>query len=77
VRSPFETHHYFEEEREVYEKKVFVDGKNISLVDVAPTKYIGSINDPETSRMLNELGPEIITVFGTGRIHDDIIGNTP
>jgi methionyl-tRNA formyltransferase len=77
VSSPFEVYHSFEREREIYEKKVFFDGEDVSLVDVAPVKHVGSINDSETIRKLSKLRPEIIVVFGTGRIHDSIIRICP
>ena len=77
VSPPFETYHAFEGERDVYEKKVFFDGGGVSLTDVAPTKYVGSINDSETIRMLSELRPEIIIVFGTGKIYREVIQVCP
>ena len=73
LRPPFESHHSFEEQRDDYEKKVFFDGKNVLLKDVASVKVFGSVNDTEAIKYLQKLQFDIVIVFGTGKVSSEVI----
>ncbi|HJX13213.1 MAG TPA: formyl transferase [Dehalococcoidales bacterium] len=75
--APFETHHPFEDRRESYERRVFFQGKDVPLADVAPTVEVDSVNATESVKRLREIGPDVIIVFGTGRVGPEVIGTCP
>lgn len=65
---PFETHHPYEEEEQVYEQTIFFGGEPTTLGAVAPTFTVESANAPETLARLKAIQPTIIVVFGTGKL---------
>ncbi|MBL7129794.1 MAG: hypothetical protein ISS45_00070 [Candidatus Omnitrophica bacterium] len=73
-QAPFDTHHLFEDRREMYEREVFFGGKDVSISDIVPVKKVESINDLESLWCLNKLKPDLIIVFGTGMVSKDITG---
>ena len=75
--APFETLHPFEKVRESYERNIFWGGSNISLSDVAKIIEVNSINSAEALAYLRKLKPEIIFVFGVGRIGKEVIEVCP
>lgn len=75
--APFETHHPFEDIREDYERRVFFQDKPVLLKDVANIAEVGSVNDPESVSYLREIAPDVIIVFGTGRISHEVIQICP
>jgi methionyl-tRNA formyltransferase len=77
ARTPFETHHTFESERDHYEREVFFKGTDVALADVAPTFTVGSVNDAESVEYLRAMHPDIVLVFGTRKIKNEIITISP
>ena len=75
--SPFETHHNFEDKRDEYERDIFFNKKGFLLKDVVSIKKFASVNDAEAVRYLNKLQPDIIVVFGTGKILPEVIQVCP
>jgi methionyl-tRNA formyltransferase len=73
----FETYHPFEKKRDEYEKAVFFNKKDVSFSDVASVMKVGSVNDEDSLAYLKKLKPEIILVFGTGKISPEIIKVCP
>lgn len=74
---PFDRHHPFEDQREMYESNVFFDGKNVSISDLVPVKEVETINGPQSLESINKLRPDVVIVFGTGVVSEDIIGLCP
>jgi folate-dependent phosphoribosylglycinamide formyltransferase PurN len=74
VRAPFDTEHPFEEERDRFERETLLDGDgDRPISDLGKTVESGSVNDPEVREALRESGAELVVVFGTGVIQDDLI----
>jgi methionyl-tRNA formyltransferase len=74
---PFDTHHPFEEEREQYEMNIFFKGKETSIRNIADTTIVSSVNEFSTAQRIMETHPDIIIVFGTGKIKKHIIDICP
>lgn len=70
---PFETHHPFEEERDAYERQAWFGGQDVRVKDLAPTLETDSANDGASVRRLAEARPDLILVFGTGRLSPEVI----
>src|SRR5687768_5696026 len=66
---PFETFHPFEAERDAYERETLLSGYPGQLDQIAPVKPIESVNDAGALAALEALAPEVVLVFGTGRLH--------
>jgi len=75
--APFETHHPFEDTRESYERKVFFHDKNVRLTDIAKTFEVASANDLDSLTHLKDIAPDVIIVFGTGKISKEVIQICP
>lgn len=74
LQAPFATFHPFEAEREQYEQaRWFQDQAVPALQDFAPLLQVKNINDKQAVNALNTLQPEVILVFGTGRIKAPLI----
>lgn len=77
IKAPFEISHPCEEWRDSYEREVFFCRKDTSLDDVCSTRKVDSVNDADSIRYLQELKPEIIIVFGAGKICPEVIHTCP
>lgn len=73
---PFETAHPFEAERDEYERRLWFDGADPQLADLAPTETFHSINNDGLRRLRN-LKPDVVVVFGTGRLSPQVIATCP
>jgi len=77
-RSPsFPTDHPYEHERDIHERKQFFDGEERKIEDLCRPNLAPSINDPLAVNVLKEARPDIIMVFGTGIVGDEIISLAP
>lgn len=65
---PFETFHPFERRRDEYEREVLLGGFSGTIADLAPALRVESVNDAEAPAALQALAPDIILLFGTGRV---------
>jgi methionyl-tRNA formyltransferase len=74
---PFPTAHPFESQRDEYERQVFFAGRQVALADTAKVLEVGSANDGTAIDALRTLAPDVIVVFGTGRIGRDLMGLCP
>ena len=73
----FETYHSFEDERERYEREVFFSNKDIRLEDVSQVIEVETVNDADSVVKLRQLQPDVMIVFGTGRLRTDVIEVCP
>ena len=64
----FETFHPFEQERDAYERETLLAGCRSTLRDVAPAHIVDSGNDAEGVTLLTRLKPEVLLVFGAGKL---------
>jgi methionyl-tRNA formyltransferase len=69
----FQTFHPFEALRDDYERNVFFDGHNRRLSDIVYTYQADSVNNPSAVAFLKDLSPDVIVVFGTGPIKQQVI----
>jgi len=69
----FKCEHPFEKQRDVYECDYFFSGHPKLIHELCNTKTVDSINDTTTLDFLEKVKPEIIIVFGTGKIKADLL----
>lgn len=74
---PFETAHPFEAERDVYERRAFFEGADVHLSDVAEVLEVESANDGRAVDALGGLNPDVVVVFGTGRLGREVLARCP
>lgn len=70
---PFETRHAYEEERDRYEWDRWFDGKRTTITALVSTKAVETVNEPAAIAALDKAGPDVVVVFGTGRIRGPLI----
>jgi methionyl-tRNA formyltransferase len=66
--APFETFHPFEKMRDEYESDVLLAGAKTTLTDMAETRMFESVNSKESVDALRSLAPDVVIVFGTGKL---------
>lgn len=69
----FDTHHRFEDDRVEYERNLWFGGEDARLRDRGPVYEVRSVNDPDAVERLVAAAPEIVVVFGTGRLQQQVI----
>lgn len=69
----FDTFHPFESLRDVYEREVLLEGFDGTISDVTDTRSFESMNDEDSVLSLQALKPDVIIVFGTGKLYMPII----
>jgi len=72
---PFETFHPFEADRDAYERDVLLAGFDGGLDTIAPVRAVDTVND--AGLVLRELEPDVLLVFGTGRLPPEAIAAAP
>lgn len=70
---PFETFHPFEALRDKYEREVLLAGCERKFPDLAKVHHVPSVNDRDSVSLLEDMAPEVIIVFGTGKISPQVI----
>lgn len=68
LRLPFETHHVFEDQRDAYERATLFGERPTTIDQLAETLEVGSAGDAESLDRLRRIRPEVILVFGTGKL---------
>ncbi|MFV0347608.1 MAG: formyltransferase family protein [Halodesulfovibrio sp.] len=74
---PFRVDHPFERERDAFERNLFFSGEQGRLADFGDVHQVDSVNSPQASGMLKEYGPDVVLVFGTGRLRKEILSVCP
>jgi hypothetical protein len=74
---PFACAHAFEAEREAYERDLFFGGRTASVRDFAPGPDFADVNSPEAREALRRAAPDVVVVFGTGKLKADLIEAYP
>lgn len=70
---PFDTRHAFEDMRDEYEREVLLNKNECAFPEISDTFQYDNLNSGEAVSKLKNLSPDIIIVFGTGKISQDII----
>lgn len=65
---PFDTHHPFEGERDRYEQEIPLSGREVPFSDFAEVHEYERITEEPCISKLEELAPDVIIVFGTGKL---------
>ncbi len=73
----FKTRHPFEDDREAYERRRWFGGSDARLDQFAPTIEVGSANDPASIELLRGARPDVVVVFGAGRLGPPVIEVCP
>ena len=69
----FETFHPFEALRDVYESEALLKDFDDTISDIADTRNFESLNSEKCVFALQTLKPDIVIVFGTGKLHMPLI----
>jgi len=69
---PFPTYHPFERDRDHYERTVLLKDRQEPFASVAPVYSSVNVNAPDAVSELRRLRPDVVIVFGTGRVTDEI-----
>lgn len=77
LAAPFATHHPFESKRDTYERNIWFGGAETRINAFADVQHFPSINDPKAVMAVREHKPDIIIVFGTGKLYEPIISIAP
>lgn len=73
LKAKFQTEHPFERERDLYEQSHILNNKDHQIKDLVYTKEFRKINDAGVLQALNNFSPDLIIVFGTGKIKENLI----
>lgn len=73
VVPPFPTAHPFEEEREVYERRIWFDGEVAGVADFGEVSRHENLNSEGAVRELRALGSDVVVVFGCGKLSRPVI----
>jgi len=68
-----DTFHPFEDLRDAYERKSLLRGFSSSIGDIAETRSYESMNEDACLSALRALAPDIVLVFGTGKLSMSVI----
>jgi len=74
---PFETRHEFEAVRDEYEKEVWFNNKHSRIEDFATTHNYPKINASGCVSFLKALAPDVVLVFGTSKLSEEVIAACP
>lgn len=77
LTAPFETSHEYLDKQNEYEKDLWFDGSNPQIKDMVDTIEVENINDEATQTHIKDFQPNLIIVFGTGKILPAIINLAP
>ena len=75
--APFDTVHDYLAQQEMFERDRWFGGKDAKILDYAETVGVENINDSATLNLINEFSPDLVIVFGTGKILPAIIDLVP
>jgi len=73
LRMPFDTAHPFELQRDEYEQDEWLRDCPVKYSDLAPSSAAHSFNDPETVEAIRATHPDVLLVFGSGKLHPPVI----
>ena len=73
----FEISHPFEDQRTDYELRKIFNNKRPGVGHFADTKEFPDVNSASAARLLKDIAPDVIVVFGTSKISPNIIAVCP
>lgn len=76
-KPPFDTTHPYLLEQDRYEKSLWFGGNDLQIKDIAKTYETEDANSEITQNLIKEFQPDLVIVFGTGKILPCIIDLLP
>ena len=73
AKPDFETHHSFEDQRDVYEREELLRGCPQSFDEMTQTCTVETANHPDALSLLSQVNADIGLVFGTGKLQSAAI----
>lgn len=70
IEAPFATQHAFEKQRDAYEREVLLAGCPGPFAAFTETREFASMNDPSAVTAIRSCSPDVVLVFGTGRLRE-------
>ncbi len=77
VRPPFETAHALDEEARRHEAEIWFAGAPPDFEDIAEVARFESLNAPPAVAAIAAARPDVVLVFGTGRLSQDVLAIRP
>ena len=77
AQPPFDVSHPFEDVRDAYESSEWFGGDHPSLSNFSRTEEFPTVNNGQAVALLREIEPDVVIVFGTGKIKADVIATCP
>jgi methionyl-tRNA formyltransferase len=74
---PIPTDHPSDDARKARERTYWYDGAPPSFADIVETQSYESLNDPNALSALQEIKPDVMLVYGTGKLDDGILDICP
>ncbi len=74
---PFDTHHPYEDDSKVYEKRVWFNDAAPPFDRLGDVECFTSLNDRRAVRAIAAAAPDVIIVFGTGKLNSSVMGICP
>lgn len=75
--APFETCHPYEDDRDRFELDFFFQGNRCTIKDYADVQVVDTINSMDALKSLMDISPDIVIVFGTGRLDCEVLRLCP
>lgn len=77
LKPSFDTTHPYLSEQDQYEKNLWFDGGDLQIKGIAETYETENANSEITQNLIKEFQPDLVVVFGTGKILPCIIDLLP
>lgn len=77
LEAPFDTFHDYLTTQESYERDIWFDGAQYKISEVVDSLSVENINDIETLNYIQKFSPDLVIVFGTGKIMPSVIDLMP
>lgn len=69
IAAPFDTSHPYLFEQKCYEEELWFGNDTPQISKIVDTLSVPSINDPSVGEFISEHAPDLVVVFGTGKIN--------
>ncbi len=73
LTAPFDISHDYISQQNAFEKEFWFGNKDIEISDIVETISVNNINDDSSLSFIRDYAPDLVIVFGTGKILPDII----
>jgi methionyl-tRNA formyltransferase len=74
---PFPVDHPSDAARKAHERQAFFDDSPPPFDTIASIESFHSLNEPEALAAIKAIRPDVMLVFGTGRLSDQVVGLAP